>query len=258
MTINPVSLLHFKRLEQLHPAPLTPPEEYFWFQIFESYQHLPSSENQLSRSHESGSAYCTDSDLTYVVRKWPLRRKSICTLLEAKTIVIKNKFFCKNKIDIWSKRPTDNWNLESGHGLSSAHLSRGTANQYSGCFLLLPNCWTMAVVWLAKDFLIGFPTLIHRNIGGVLLFSSFEGSISESHIKTHCSIPRIVATVKFVNLQRGLATGRNLIQQYPIRSNEPSDFLWYKRTTFLHVSSWCVLYSLLHTKSEYKNENRNK
>lgn len=41
----------------------------------------------------------------------------------------------------------------------------------------------MAAVWVAKDFLIGFPTLMHRNMGGVLLFSSFEGSISKSHMK---------------------------------------------------------------------------
>lgn len=41
---------------------------------------------------------------------------------------------------------------------------------------------------MAKDFLIGFPTLMHRNMGGVLLFSSFEGSISESHMKKKNSI----------------------------------------------------------------------
>lgn len=29
----------------------------------------------------------------------------------------------------------------------------------------------------------GLPTLMHRNIGGVLLFSSFEGSISEQETK---------------------------------------------------------------------------
>lgn len=29
----------------------------------------------------------------------------------------------------------------------------------------------------------GLPTLMHRNIGGVLLFSSFEGSISERKTK---------------------------------------------------------------------------
>lgn len=160
-------------------------------------------ENQLSRSHEIGSAYCTDSDLTDVVGKWPSRRKSVCTLLEVKKKpVIKKKFFFKNKIDIWSKWSPGNLNLETGHGFSSAHLSRGTANQYSGCFLLLPYCWTMAVVWLAKDFLIGFPTLMHRNIGGVLLFSSFEGSISESQMKTHSSFPTVFATVKLLNLQR--------------------------------------------------------
>lgn len=67
--------------------------------------------------------------------------------------------------------------------LAHTHLSRGTANQYSGCFLRLPYCWTMAAVCVAKDFLIGFPTLMHKNMGGVLLFSSFEGSISELHMK---------------------------------------------------------------------------
>ena len=41
---------------------------------------------------------------------------------------------------------------------------------------------------MAKDFLIGFPTLMHRNMGGVLLFSSFEGSISESHKEKKISI----------------------------------------------------------------------
>lgn len=29
----------------------------------------------------------------------------------------------------------------------------------------------------------GLPTLMHRNMGGVLLFSSFEGSISEQNTK---------------------------------------------------------------------------
>lgn len=70
--------------------------------------------------------------------------------------------------------------------LARTHRSRGTANQYSGCFLRLPYCWTMAAVCVAKDFLIGFPTLMHRNMGGVLLFSSFEGSISESHMQNIC------------------------------------------------------------------------
>lgn len=45
----------------------------------------------------------------------------------------------------------------------------------------------MVVLWDTKDFLIGLPTLMHRNIGGVLLFSSFEGSISEQETEeTDC------------------------------------------------------------------------
>ena len=62
---------------------------------------------------------------------------------------------------------------------SSSHLSWGTANQYSGCLPRPPNEWAgLEVIPEAKDFLIGFPTLKHRNMGGFLLFSSDVKSIS--------------------------------------------------------------------------------
>ena len=58
---------------------------------------------------------------------------------------------------------------------SSFHLSCGTANQYSGCLLCPPNEWMgLEVKPEVKDFLMGFPTLKHRNMGGFLLFSSEE------------------------------------------------------------------------------------
>lgn len=64
-------------------------------------------------------------------------------------------------------------------GWSSSHLSCGTANQYSGCLARPPNEWTgLEVNPEVKDFLIGFPTLKHRNMGGCLLFSSDEKSMS--------------------------------------------------------------------------------
>lgn len=63
--------------------------------------------------------------------------------------------------------------------VSFSHLSWGTANQYSGCFPRPPNEWAgLKVIPVAKDFLIGLPTLKQRNIGGFLLFSSDEKSIS--------------------------------------------------------------------------------
>lgn len=60
-----------------------------------------------------------------------------------------------------------------------SHLSCGTANQYSGCFPRPPNEWAgLEVVPVAKDFLMGLPTLKQRNMGGILLFSSDEKSMS--------------------------------------------------------------------------------
>lgn len=65
---------------------------------------------------------------------------------------------------------------------------------------------------MAKDFLIGFPTLMHRNMGGVLLFSSFEGSISESHMKKNSIINNIGDTEIFQltkNFQSLLSGGKS-------------------------------------------------
>jgi len=77
------------------------------------------------------------------------------------------------------------YNYSFVNGVSSAsHLSWGTANQYSGCFSRLPNEWAgLEVMPMTKDFLIGFPTLKQRNIGGFLLFSSDERSMSDPKYK---------------------------------------------------------------------------
>lgn len=60
-----------------------------------------------------------------------------------------------------------------------SHLSCGMANQYSGCFPRLPSVWMgLEGRPAVKDFLMGLPTLKHRNMGGCLLFSSDESSMS--------------------------------------------------------------------------------
>lgn len=64
------------------------------------------------------------------------------------------------------------------------HLSCGTANQYSGCLPRPPNEWLgLEVNPEVKDFLIGFPTLKQRNIGGFLLLSSDEKIMSVEFLK---------------------------------------------------------------------------
>lgn len=63
----------------------------------------------------------------------------------------------------------------AGWSCSSAHLSCGIANQYSGCLPRPLKEWMgLEVSPEVKDFLMGFPTLKHRNMGGFLLFSSDE------------------------------------------------------------------------------------